>query len=60
MAGTSSDREAELNRIRQSESNTYDAGRSDSASKYKPGFTKERRARDPNNTSAGTQGPNGR
>ena len=57
MAGTSSDRAAEFERINRSESNNYESGRTDSASKYNPGFTKARKAKDPNNATAGTPAP---
>lgn len=60
MAGTSTDRSAEFERVSRSESNTYDSGRNDSASKYNAGFTKARSPKDPNGTSKGTPGPNGR
>lgn len=60
MAGTSSDREAELARINRSESNTYESGREGSASTYNAGFTKDRKAKDPNRASEGTKPPNGR
>ena len=59
MAGTASDRQAEKALIERSESNTYNSGRNDSASKMLPGFTKARKAKDPNSTVAGTSGPNG-
>lgn len=60
MAGTASDRQAELDRINRSESNTYESGRDSSGSKYQPGFNKDRKAKDPGNASAGTKPPNGR
>lgn len=60
MAGTASNRSEELARIRSSESNTYESGRTDSASKYNAGFMKNRKAKDPNNASAGTAKPNGK
>jgi len=59
MAGTTSNRAEELARINRSESNTYESGRTDSGSKYNPGFTKSRSPKDPNNTVSGTKGPNG-
>jgi len=57
MAGTTSDRSEEMARINRSESNTYESGRTDSASKYNPGFTKTRKARDPNDNAANTPAP---
>lgn len=60
MPGTAADRSEELARINRSESNTYESGRSGSASTYNKGFTKDRRAKDPNKASEGTAPPNGR
>ncbi len=60
MAGTSSNRAEEFARVNRSESNNYESGRSDSASKYQGGFKPKRNAKDPAATSAGTTKPNGR
>lgn len=60
MAGTSTNRSEEFERVRRSEDNTYYSGKEDAASKYNPGFTKARSPKDPNKTTNSTPGPNGR
>lgn len=59
MAGTSrNEHSSEFERVSNAESNNYYSGRTGSASEMKPGFgPKQRSAKDPNNTSANTDGP---